>query len=236
MQKILKKLGEVMKDIPRIEKDAENKFDGFRYASEKAIKEALHTAFVKHGILFMLDTGNVIVLDDKTITIDCEYRFFDIDSGESVSGKFIGAGLKNKKEKGVYGAVTGAIKYILTSTFLIPTGNDPDGQNETPTKRTATKQNKPSDLQKKQAKGEAQPGIDHFAENEKRDKIALNNRLGKKFLNDLPPTDRLKSFVSYLFANFEIDAGKYVELEKEITGLTVADAKTVVADFNKGQA
>ena len=49
----------------------------------------------------------------------------DSETGECVSGMFYGVG-QDSGDKGIWKAVTGAIKYIMTSTFLIPTGDDPE--------------------------------------------------------------------------------------------------------------
>src|SRR5262249_31198172 len=107
-----------------------NAHQGYTYASEKAIKEALHNALVKHGVLFTLSTANPRVENGVT-WIDCRYVFRDKDSDEQVEGTFIGSG-SARDEKGHYAAITGAIKYILTSTFLIPTGDDPEADEAKP--------------------------------------------------------------------------------------------------------
>jgi hypothetical protein len=54
------------------------------------------------------------------------YEFVDLDSGEKVRGACIGSG-SDSQDKGPYKAITGAIKYLMTTTFLIPTGDDPEG-------------------------------------------------------------------------------------------------------------
>ena len=57
--------------------------------------------------------------------VDCSYSFVEVESGEDISGTFVGSG-NGRDEKGNYAAITGAIKYILTSNFLVPTGVDPE--------------------------------------------------------------------------------------------------------------
>jgi len=126
---ILQKLHDIMEEVSYIQKDAKNNHQGYTYSSERAIKEALHEALVKHGVMFQLSTANPRVEGNVT-WIDCVYTFTDVDTGESITGTFLGSG-QSRDEKGHYAAVTGAIKYILTSTFLIPTGDDPeDDENE----------------------------------------------------------------------------------------------------------
>ena len=130
---ILQKLHAIMGEIDRIAKDKKNDFHNYQYASEQAIKEALHPLLVKHGVLFTVDASNVrreAYVTNKggrgAITdVDMEYRFHDVKTGDFISGKFVGTG-DDSADKGTYKAITGAIKYILTSTFLIPTGDDPE--------------------------------------------------------------------------------------------------------------
>lgn len=137
--KILRKLHDVMKDCAYIQKDKENSFHKYKYASEAAIKEKLHEALVTHGVLPQF---SIIAVTEREIpkppkegkpaasewatTAQLHYRFIDIESGESIEGTFFGCGV-DQADKGIYKATTGAIKYILTSQFLIATGDDPEG-------------------------------------------------------------------------------------------------------------
>lgn len=122
-----------MSEVDYIQKDKANTHFGYKYASEQAIKETLHPLFVKHKVILMVETlnprrevytsargGRAAITD-----IDIKYTFYDTESGESIAGTFNGTG-DDGADKGTYKAITGAIKYILTSTFLIPTGDDPE--------------------------------------------------------------------------------------------------------------
>ena len=133
MKNILKKLHAVMTDVSYIQKDKRNAFHGYNYASEYAIKDRMHEAFVQHGIMFTLsckEVRNENIVTDKgksetRTTAMFAYALIDIESGESLEGTFFGSG-QDSADKSLYKAVTGAIKYILTSTFLIATGDDPE--------------------------------------------------------------------------------------------------------------
>lgn len=133
MTKILGKLHAIMTELDYIQKDKKNTFHGYNYASEKAIKEAVHAQLVKHKVIFLLSTSNVrreAFVTDKgkrgaVTDLDASYKFYDTESGEFVEGTFTGCG-DDAADKGTYKAITGAIKYILTTTFLIPTGDDPE--------------------------------------------------------------------------------------------------------------
>ena len=150
---ILAKLSRVMKSVPYLQKDAKNNFHNYKYASELTIKTALHAAFVEHGIVFQLVTGNARIEDGleptrdgkvtKATLIDCVYWFWDVDSGESLTGNFVASG-PARDDKGVWAATTNAIKYILTSTFLIPTGDDAESAENHPVPGSTTTTTKPA--------------------------------------------------------------------------------------------
>lgn len=123
-----------MSDVDYIQKDKRNSFFNYSYASEAAIKSKLHELLVKHGLLFMptaatianrteytSDKGKHSFLTDVVLT----YKFIDIDTGESIEAQVEGTG-DDGADKGTYKAITGALKYALTSTFLIETGDDPE--------------------------------------------------------------------------------------------------------------
>lgn len=158
MKNVLNKLNLIMQEVERIERDAENSFQKYKYASEKAIKEALHDVLVKHKVIFAISTSNPRI-ENSVTWIDVEYYFYDVDSGEFLKGTFIGSG-SARDEKGHYSAVTGAIKYILTSTFLIPTGDDPeDDKNENTAIKPIAKQVAKTQAPKQAALPEQKPTI-----------------------------------------------------------------------------
>lgn len=138
MKNILNKLHLIMSEVEYIQKDKTNAHFGYKFASEQAIKETLHPILVKHKVILQVSVKNprrevyVSVKGGRgAITdLDVEYAFYDVDSGESLTGSFVGTG-DDGADKGTYKAITGAIKYILTSTFLIPTGDDPENDENT---------------------------------------------------------------------------------------------------------
>ncbi len=94
---------------------------------------------MKHGVVFTASAMNQQVREmgtseaGKTMwmtTIDFVYRFTDIEDGSHVEGTMIGCG-SDRQDKGAYKAITGALKYALTSTFIIPTGDDPESEDGT---------------------------------------------------------------------------------------------------------
>lgn len=144
---IYKKMHAIMSEVNYIQKDKKNPHFGYSYASEAAIKDAMHGLFVKHGVLPQFSTVNQqiqeIRRDEKgkgryRTTLDLTYRFIDIEDGSSIEGVTAGAGVDDE-DKGTYKAITGALKYCLTSQFIIPTGDDPEGENGEAPKKDAKK-------------------------------------------------------------------------------------------------
>lgn len=135
---IWKKLHACMRDLAYIQKDSENRFHGYRYASEAAIKNAVHAAFVRHGLVMLVSIVDTERIEapptskgkQQWITkITIEYRFVDTDTGDERRGLFSGQGIDGE-DKGLYKAITGALKYLLTTTFLIETGDDPEQETD----------------------------------------------------------------------------------------------------------
>lgn len=139
---ILAKMQAVMQEVERIGRDAYNENNKYAYASERAIKEAMHQALTTVGVVFQMSTSNPRVVRNENINasgnvtwtsvtwIDCTYRFWDVESGQFLEGTFLGSG-SARDEKGHYAAITGAIKYTLTTAFLVPTGDDPEASDDT---------------------------------------------------------------------------------------------------------
>src|SRR4051812_2817251 len=159
---LVEKLYNIMSDVSYIQKDRKNTFHNYTYASEAAIKNAVHSALAKYRVLFFpvqahvmsLERGHGAKQDENLTTIKLSYEFINVDNPtERLSGSFEGTG-SDKGDKGAYKAITGAIKYALTSTFLIGTGDQvaADPENDEP---PADKDNSPA-ARKQDAKIAAQ--------------------------------------------------------------------------------
>lgn len=132
--KLAEKLLEVSKSIKYLEKDKSNKMQGYKYLSEAKIKEVIKSAFEKERILFNYSTEAVREYEisptkngaKQFVTIASgKYSFIDCDSEEILNGTWFGSG-SDTSDKGLYKAITGGIKYVLNTDFLIPTGDDPE--------------------------------------------------------------------------------------------------------------
>jgi len=128
-----------MKDVSYVQKSSENKFHGYKYASEASLLESLRPAMIAHGLILIPSVGNVSPIDlhgNTLLTVD--YTLAHV-SGEIWPDKITAVGCGNDRnkqggvgDKGVYKALTGANKYLLFKLFQIETGDDPEATEAAP--------------------------------------------------------------------------------------------------------
>lgn len=136
MLSLYKKLRAILSTVERIEKDKHNQQGGYKYASEKAIKETLHPLFMEHGLILVPTRQDMVnftppIGDKKSYitTVKCVFEIVDLETGAALRMEQLASG-GDSLDKGTFKAVTGAIKYVLTTLFLIPTGDDPEGDDK----------------------------------------------------------------------------------------------------------
>lgn len=133
MKSLGKKIVAVMSAVDKVNKDARNDFHNYNYASDEAIVTEVRAAMIKHKLIAVPNQKSCTVqklsdAEGDLTTIQVEYTLIDADSGEELKASVFGQG-HDKLDKGVYKASTGAEKYFLLKTFMIPTGDDPERSN-----------------------------------------------------------------------------------------------------------
>ena len=130
--KILAKIHAIQKDVKAMAKEGTNEFQKYKYLMEAQVAEQFKELLEKHGVAFITSskiTGVIAPLESGAkqflTSVAVDYRFIDVESGEEIYGTAAGQGT-DSGDKGVYKAITGAIKYIFMKNFLIPTGFDPE--------------------------------------------------------------------------------------------------------------
>ena len=135
------KLCSVMKVVQKVAERGHNDLDGYNYATEGDIKEAFRMELAKRNVLCfptVLEEQRVpIVLHLRGGDVDSvvtrqkvKFQFFDGDTPEILAATVWGAG-EDAKDKGDAKALTGALKSLLRTAFMIPSGDDPDEATQT---------------------------------------------------------------------------------------------------------
>ena len=128
------KLLEVSRVIKYLKKDKRNMGQNYNYLSEAKIKEIIKKEFEKQGVLFNYSTNNIAQYEISpthkgtkqfVTNLNGTYKFLDADSDAVIIGNWVGSGM-DTGDKGLYKAITGGIKYVLNTNFLIPSGDDPE--------------------------------------------------------------------------------------------------------------
>jgi len=136
------KLAEVVTEVGRVPKKGRNDFHKYDYVREEDLLEAIRGALAKRQIA-LLPSAPTVVRDGTLTTVHMTFTFADGESGETHTVEWAGTG-EDKGDKGLYKAYTGALKYFLMKTFLIPTGDDPeDDKAASPPARPAVKRPAP---------------------------------------------------------------------------------------------
>lgn len=134
MKQIASKILAVMKDVDYVHKDGTNTFQRYNYVSEAGIVDKIRTSMIEHGLVCVPSVTSSKTVETSSTAkgaaqwlgvVEIEYTFIDCDSGESIVVRMPGAGI-DTGDKGIYKAITGANKYAMLKTFQVPTGDDPE--------------------------------------------------------------------------------------------------------------
>lgn len=142
---LVSKLAEVMKEVSKIPKNGKNTFHNYKYVMESDLVEAIRDKLADRHIFITSSTKGIETVElsrptkggeivtQKIGVLRVEYTFHDGESGEKLTME--GAGeIDQDGGKGLYKALTGAMKYFLMKQFLVATGDDPE---QTPQQKSA---------------------------------------------------------------------------------------------------
>lgn len=135
---LVRKLSEVMAAVKRIPKNGVNRFHNYKYAMESDVLDVVRDELSKRNVMMLPRVLSEKIASHATKSGGAEYigtvtvcfDFHDGDSGETLPVITVGQG-QDAGDKSFYKALTGATKYALMKTFLIPTGDDPDADEST---------------------------------------------------------------------------------------------------------
>lgn len=134
-QKLAQKILAVVAAVSNVPKNGTNAFQKYKYVQEADILDAIREELVKNNLIVLPSARHVGVENYKTdknnffVVADMVFTIVDCETGETVECCFEGHGI-DTGDKGLYKAYTGAMKYFLLKTFMIPTGDDPEKTTE----------------------------------------------------------------------------------------------------------
>ena len=133
---LFQKLAKITGEISRVPKRGRNEFHKYDYVTEADLLDAVRAKLSEAHIAYFFSVDDVTVRETEAkagpITeVAVTATFADGDTGETFSVKGAGAG-QDAGDKGLYKAITGAQKYVVMKTFLVPTGDDPELDDEKP--------------------------------------------------------------------------------------------------------
>jgi len=134
------KLCRVMAAVDRVPKNGVNAFHGYTFATEADVSEAIRKQLAAENVSPLISSeirevragktpkGKDTYLTDVSVVV----TFACGDTGASIQITGCGTG-DDPSDKGTYKAITGAVKYALLKTFLVPTGDEPEAATSTAT-------------------------------------------------------------------------------------------------------
>lgn len=159
---LYKKLQQILPEIGHVQKKGYNAFHKYSYAQEADILDHVRPLFEKQGLILGINCSEYHRNGELT-TVKLAIKIIDADSGEEMVSDFYGEG-QDKGDKGIYKAYTGAMKYFLMKTFLIPTGDDPEkeGDEERKGRKEENKQEKEKVIKSQKVLAKKAEKIDFF--------------------------------------------------------------------------
>lgn len=132
------KLVQIMKDCAYVQKDSENSFHRYKYASASAVLEKINQSLVKNNVASAVNTELISLADVTTAkggtehlaTVRVVIQLTDVESGTVVTFTGLGSG-QDVGDKSVMKAQTAAIKYAYLLGLCISTGDDPEADSRT---------------------------------------------------------------------------------------------------------
>ena len=135
--RLAKKLAQILAGIERVPRSGYNDFHDYTYATESDVLDHLREKLAKHNVAILPSVADSTEQEIETknsvqtlATVDVQVTLIDGDSGEERTQIFKGQGM-DSGDKAYYKAYAGAMKYWAMKTFLMPTGDDPEGDQRT---------------------------------------------------------------------------------------------------------
>lgn len=135
---LVKKLCKVMSEIKHVPKRGRNEFHRYDYVLEADLADAVREKLAAVNVFLFSSVDELSTAERTTArggtttitTVKMTFTFVDGDTGENMAFTYYGQG-EDQMDKGAYKAFTGCTKYALMKSFLVPTGDDPENDEQT---------------------------------------------------------------------------------------------------------
>ena len=133
------KLASILGTIKHVPKTGWNDFHKYNYIREDDLVAAIRPLLAEQGVSILFECEDILHVEQVTtskgkteriVAVRCAITIGDKD-GHMHKVSMIGEG-QDAGDKAVYKAMTGAMKYWMYKTFMVSTGDDPEGEDETP--------------------------------------------------------------------------------------------------------
>lgn len=156
---IQKKVLELQKRVTQFGKDKTNTFHKYAYASAEGVNDKIKPVLLELGIVSQLDVSVTGVTVEGMVIAKATLILTDTEDGSSMTFGSIGSGIDNG-DKGAMKAATAASKYATIAAVFGSTGDDPEADSSTDSRR-ATTTAKDSNVVTFKGKGNAAPEVDN---------------------------------------------------------------------------
>jgi ERF superfamily len=127
---LVKKLVDVLSDLGPVEKSSRNKHFGYNYVSEGQMMAELRGRLSSRNVFLFTSVETIAphygeAKEGVYVCVTTKHTFVDAESAETYTVGGAGVGW-DSGDKGVYKAITGALKYALMKNFLVTDEQDPE--------------------------------------------------------------------------------------------------------------
>jgi hypothetical protein len=126
-----------MEEVSRIPKNGKNAHFNYKYATESDIVDGIRPLLAKHGLALFVEAinsqwrGTEPGRGGPIVTVELRYTLGCSETGATITTTIYAEG-QDPGDKAYYKAYSGGMKYFLSKTFLISTGDDPERDDEQP--------------------------------------------------------------------------------------------------------
>jgi hypothetical protein len=128
------KLAQIRREVGYIQKRGRNEAQNYSYAMAADVAGVIGDRLAALDIILGRNNLSVKRTErtyqggaETVVEVTLDYQLIDGDSNEVLTIASYGEG-RDRGDKAPYKALTGALKYALIQTFLIATGDDPEGE------------------------------------------------------------------------------------------------------------